>query len=315
MDEKISVIVPVYNVEQYLSKCIESILKQTYKNIEIILVDDGSTDQSGKMCEKFKEKDDRIKVIHKENGGLSDARNVGIEVAGGQYYSFIDGDDYLENDALESMLEAALSTNSEIAICNIMRFYDDGTTSEFYNPANVKETWTDNKRFDSLNQPSVCNKLFDSKIFENIRFPYGKFYEDTYVYHELLYRANSVALTGKTGYWYLSRKNSILGRPIYTDRYFDFVEAVYQRAKFLVDKQVQPYGDEACLSLYAALANAEKNVEESKENKEKFSKARAYYKEMYDYIMRGNGGCNMKQKVRLIMLRYFPQIHSKVYLR
>lgn len=315
MDKKISVVVPVYNVEQYLSKCIESILNQTYRNIEIILVDDGSTDQSGKICEEFKEKDERIKVIHKGNGGLSDARNAGIEVAEGQYYSFVDSDDYLECDALESMLEAVATTNSEIAICNIMRFYDDGTTSEFYNPVNEKEMWEDNKRFDSLKQPSVCNKLFESKIFENIRFPYGKFYEDTYVYHELLYRANSVTLTGKTGYWYLARKDSILGRPTYTDRYFDFVEAVYQRAKFLVDRRVQPYGDEACLSLYAALANAEKNIEKSKENREKISKVRAYYREMYAYIMRQNNEYNMKQKVRLIMLRYFPKIHSKLYLR
>lgn len=136
---KISVIVPVFNVENYLEKCVKSIIEQTYKNLEVILVDDGSTDKSGFLCDELKKQDYRIKVIHKTNGGLSDARNAGIQVSTGKYLSFIDSDDYLERTALEQMMQAILISHSEIAICNIMRFYDDGCTEEFYNPSLIRK--------------------------------------------------------------------------------------------------------------------------------------------------------------------------------
>ena len=285
---KISVIVPVFNVENYLEKCVKSIIEQTYKNLEVILVDDGSTDKSGFLCDELKKQDYRIKVIHKTNGGLSDARNAGIQVSTGKYLSFIDSDDYLERTALEQMMQAILISHSEIAICNIMRFYDDGCTEEFYNPTDNQEVLEGIRRFDTLNQPSVCNKLFDAKLFANISFPYGKFYEDTYVYHELLYKADKVVLTGKTGYWYLSRKGSILGRSQFSNRYFDFIEAVYMRADFLIKRDIQPYGDEAFLSLYAALANAEKNIDH-KLNKDDFKRSKDYYRDILD----GYGACEL----------------------
>ena len=309
---KISVIVPVFNVENYLEKCVKSIIEQTYKNLEVILVDDGSTDKSGFLCDELKKQDYRIKVIHKTNGGLSDARNAGIQVSTGKYLSFIDSDDYLERTALEQMMQAILISHSEIAICNIMRFYDDGCTEEFYNPTDNQEVLEGIRRFDTLNQPSVCNKLFDAKLFENISFPYGKFYEYTYVYHELLYKADKVVLTGKTGYWYLSRKGSILGRSQFSNRYFDFIEAVYMRADFLIKRDIQPYGDEAFLSLYAALANAEKNIDH-KLNKDDFHKVREYYRHVYNKIDYKKARFNIKQIVRIVLLRYFPGIHSKLY--
>lgn len=312
MKEKISVIVPVYNVDNYLEKCIESIVGQTYTNIEIILVDDGSTDMSGMICDKWKKKDSRIKVIHKKNGGLSDARNAGISAATGAFFSFVDSDDYLELNALEHMLAILIVSNSQISMCNMMRFFEDGSQRPFYIPAEQKEKWDGDKRFLSLCQPSVCNKLFKAELFENIRFPLGKYYEDTYVYHELLYKAKSIALTGETGYWYLSRKESILGSVEYTDRYFDFIEAVYNRAKFLVKKKVQPYGNEACLSLYAAMSNAEKNIVLNDANREEYLKARKYYGEVYSYIRRIRE-VSMKKKLRLFVLRYFPKLHSKMY--
>ena len=309
---KISVIVPVFNVESYLEKCVKSIIEQTYKNLEVILVDDGSTDKSGLLCDELKQQDYRIKVIHKTNGGLSDARNEGIRVSTGKYLSFVDSDDYLERTALEQMMQAILISRSEIAICNIMRFYDDGCAEEFYNPTDNQEVLEGMRRFDTLNQPSVCNKLFDAKLFTNISFPFGKFYEDTYIYHELLYKANKVVLTGKTGYWYLSRKGSILGRPQFSNRYFHFIEAVYMRTIFLIKKDIQPFGYEAFLSLYAALANAEKNIDYNL-NKDDFHKARKYYKQACNQIDYKKAEFNIKQIVRIVLLRYFPRIHSKLY--
>ena len=122
MDEKVSIIVPVYNVEKYLDKCIESIVNQTYRNIEIILVDDGSPDKCPEICNEWAKKDDRIKVIHKENGGLSSARNAALEIAQGDYITFVDSDDWIENDMIQSMLTCAAKNDADIVCCG---FYFD----------------------------------------------------------------------------------------------------------------------------------------------------------------------------------------------
>ena len=274
----VSVIVPVYNVERYLKKCVQSIMKQTYKNLEIILIDDGSTDSSRQICDELENCDERIIVIHKKNGGLSDARNAGLDIASGAYYSFIDSE-----------------------------------SSLFYHPVNHEKVLFHEVRFDTLNQPSVCNKLFSSELFQNIRFPKGKYYEDTFIYHELLYRANNVVLTGTDSYWYLERSGSIVGSHEYTVRYFDFIEAIWTRAKFLIDNNVQPYGKEACLSLYAAFSNAEKYIKKSSENIEKFKIAQDQYGFAYKVLTKQNHNIGLKQKLRLIILKYFPILHSRIY--
>lgn len=309
----ISVIVPVYNVEKYLKKCVDSITSQTYKNLEILLVDDGSTDSSGQICNEFEKNDARIKVIHKKNGGLSDARNAGLDRAKGQYYAFIDSDDYIQDNTIEIMLNAIKKNKSEIAVCNMIRFLEEGETLQFYCPTDHEVLYQGKQRYKTLNQPSVCNKLFEAKLFEGIRFPKGKYYEDTFVYHEVLYRANNIVLTGTDSYWYLSREDSIVGQPQYTERYFDFIEAVYKRADFLLKHDVQPYAKEACLSLYAAIANAESNIEENTKTIEKFSIARKQYTLAYNELMKTKNQIGIKQKLRLMLLKYFPKLHVKIY--
>lgn len=254
----ISVIVPVYNVKNYLKKCVDSILSQTYSVLQVILVDDGSTDGSGELCDLLAKCDKRIQVVHKSNGGLSDARNAGIEIAEGKYFSFIDSDDYIEPDMVESLYKLAKSTDCQITISNMKRFFSDGGIETFYEPVNQISVYEADERFETLKQPSVCNKLFLAELFNDIQFPKGKFYEDTFVYHELLYRAERVGLTGKVGYWYLSRKESITGKERYTIRYFDFLEAVSKRMHFLNEKNVKKYGIEACLSYYLAFSSAER---------------------------------------------------------
>ena len=309
----ISVIVPVYNVEKYLKKCVDSITSQTYKNLEIFLVDDGSTDSSGQICNEFEKNDARIKVIHKKNGGLSDARNAGLDRAKGRDYAFIDSDDYIQDNTIEIMLNAIKKNKSEIAVCNMIRFLEEGETVQFYCPTDHEVLYQGNQRYKTLNQPSVCNKLFEAKLFEGIRFPKGKYYEDTFVYHEVLYRANNIVLTGTDSYWYLSREDSIVGQPQYTERYFDFIEAVYKRADFLLKHDVQPYAKEACLSLYAAIANAESNIEENTKTIEKFSIARKQYTLAYNELMKTKNQIGIKQKLRLMLLKYFPKLHVKIY--
>lgn len=308
----ISVIVPVYNVEGYLKKCIESICHQTYENLEIILVDDGSIDGSGFLCDTYAKKDSRFKVIHKTNGGLSDARNTGMEIAAGEWWMFVDSDDYLAPNTAATLLHAAVENRCEIAVCNMVRVYEDGGQEPFYCPVTKPTIWADEQRFETLKQPSVCNKLFYAGLFEGVSFPKGKYYEDTFVYHVLAYRASQIVLTGLSGYYYLSRRESILGQPRFTDKYFDFVEAVHERAMFLLDHGVSHYGEEACLSLYVAVANAEKHITRSEKNSGKIIDIRKWYGEAYAELI----GCNsigMRQKVRLVLLRYAPFVHSLIF--
>ena len=310
--ELVSVIVPVYNVEQYLEKCIESICNQIYWNLEIILVDDGATDCSGAICDAWALKDSRIRVIHKENGGLSDARNAGIEIASGAWYMFVDSDDTITPDTIERLYEAAIAHSCEIAVCNMVRIYDDGATAPFYAPVSELTVWDGLQRFETLKQPSACNKLFLADLFQNVRFPKGKFYEDTFVYHILAHRARRIALTGHDGYYYLSRRESILGQPRYTYRYFDFIEAVYMRMTYLLEHQVDHYAQEACLSLYAAVANGEKYLAKTADNSRKFEQMRHWYQAAYAHLMR-HPDTNIKQKLRLVLLRYCPALHSRIY--
>ncbi len=312
MSEWISVIVPIYNVEKYLDKCIQSIVSQSYENLQIILVDDGATDRSGEISDQWARKDDRIQVIHQENGGLSDARNAGLSVASGKWVSFIDSDDFISADTLERMYTAATENSCDIAVCNMVRIYDDGSTEPFYQPVTDLQILSGDSRYETLCQPSVCNKLFRINLLEGVRFPKGKYYEDTFVYHILAHRAQAIALTGHDGYFYLSRRDSILGQPVYTDRYFDCVEAIYTRVDyFLKEKESGPLCY-SCLSLYAVTSNAEKSITPTSENKERFQKMRQWYHVAYAYLM-SRRDVNLKQKLRLVLLRYAPQLHSKLY--
>lgn len=309
---KVSVIVPIYNVEEYINKCIDSILNQTFKEFELILVDDGSTDNSGNICDTYKSIDDRVRVIHKDNGGLSDARNFGIEAATGEFLYFIDGDDFIHEDTLESMYNSIMKTNSDIAVCNMIRYYGEEDTEKFYNPVEKMKVLNENYRFETLRQPSVCNKMFKSILFKNIKFPLKKYYEDTFVYHELLFKANRVVLTGKDSYYYRSRRGSIISGG-YNKKYFDFIEAVYLRALFLDKNNVHNYADEAYLHLYSSLANAYKNIEiDEPEMKSLLEKSKVRYNEIFKRIITDNH-FSIKQKIRFFILRYYPKLHCKIY--
>ena len=311
-DELISVIGPVYNVERYLETCIESICTQTFSQLEIILVDDGATDHSGAICDAWAQRDDRIRVIHKANGGLSDARNAGMEIASGSWLMFVDSDDAITPDTIGRLYQAAVSQNCDIAVCNMIRTYEDGTIEPFYHPAGELTVWDGQQRFETLKQPSVCNKLFRAALFQDVRFPKGKFYEDTFVYHILAHRANRIALTGHDGYRYLSRRDSILGQPMYTDRYFDFIEAVHNRMTYLLKHRVATYSMEAGLSLYAAVSNGEMWIAKTPANAAKRKQMRRWYREAYASLIIAPD-VSAKQKLRLVLLRYFPALHSRIF--
>lgn len=211
----ISVIVPIYKVEKYLDRCIESITTQTYKNLEIILVDDGSPDNCPHMCDKWGTADPRIRVIHKENGGLSDARNAGMEIAAGRYISFIDSDDWIESEMYERMVRAMNRDKSDIAACSVRMVWEDGSQTQMLiqTPDCVLDRKEAQKALlleDLIKQP-VWYKLYKRECVKNILFEAGRCHEDVYWSYKAIGAAERVSLIAYVGYNYLQRNDSIMG--------------------------------------------------------------------------------------------------------
>ncbi|MBR5638424.1 MAG: glycosyltransferase family 2 protein [Muribaculaceae bacterium] len=211
----VSVIIPIYNVQDYLARCIDSVLAQTYKDLEIILVDDGSHDTSGDICDEYDIKYRHVRVIHKTNGGLSDARNAGLEVAQGHYVTFIDGDDYVHPCFVEALLRTIEQTGAQIAACTWQEL-KDGDTPRDVNIENAKsKTYTKSEAINTvfyqgeLNH-SACSRIFEKQLFDDLRFPEGALYEDLAVIYPLLRKVEKVALLKAPMYYYMHRTGSII---------------------------------------------------------------------------------------------------------
>lgn len=233
---KISIIVPVYNVEKYLDECVNSIINQTYKNIEIILVDDGSKDACGAMCDAYGRSDARIKVVHKQNGGLSSARNAGLDVATGDYIGFIDSDDYISLDMFEDLFKLIASDNADLSMCGIYDLYDDGATARYkagkiYHLDSIEAAKIVMRG--RLNTTIVCNKLYKASIFKQLRFPVGKIMEDDFVILDILLQCTRVVLTTDAKYYYRHREASITTIS-FTEKDLDTIEA-YERNYRIVE--------------------------------------------------------------------------------
>lgn len=219
---KLSVIVPVYNVEQYLRQCLDSILAQTFTDIEIVIVDDGSTDKSGIISDEYAQKDSRIMVIHKKNGGLADARNAGLDVISGDFVSFVDSDDWLRPQMYETLLNYQEITNAEVVACKIHFFSDDNRIDEVWPKIEqnyiycrsdfIDHFFPDVKR--SI-MPSVCNKIFKKSVFETLRFPIGRRYEDAYIQLDIYDLAKKIAVINEPLYEYRKRSGSITAQVSY----------------------------------------------------------------------------------------------------
>ena len=235
MKEKfVSVIVPIYNVESYLKECIESILAQTWKNYEVILVDDGSTDLSGKLCDAYVNENDNVRVIHKENGGLSSARNAGIEVSVGNYVAFVDSDDIIHPDYLKVLVEIAESQEADLVACDFIK----GENCQWIqDPAPQIEIRLGENILRKMNDKDVIvtvawNKLYQRKFFDKygLRYPEGKIHEDMFLTPQVLYHANKMVITNQKLYFYRQRENSIMNTA-FSLKQLDGLEAILFRIK------------------------------------------------------------------------------------
>lgn len=212
MEDLISVVVPVYNVENYLEICLDSIIGQTYKNLDIILIDDGSMDKSGSICDIYAKKDKRIRVFHKENGGLSDARNFGIKEALGKFILFIDSDDFIDKGMIKYLYNLIKRYNSDIGICDCLHYYAEekcsftkGTRINVFTAQQAIEEMFYQKSF----LVSACGKIFRTDYFKNTFFPYGKIFEDSAIMYRIFEKANYIAYSDAKLYAYVHRENSI----------------------------------------------------------------------------------------------------------
>ena len=243
MEKLLSVIIPVYKVEKYISKCIESVIDQTYKNLEIIIVDDGSPDNSGEICEKYARKDSRIQVIHQENQGLSGARNRGLDRATGDYITFVDSDDWIHPNMYEIMMKQFGDSQIEIVVCDYQEVLE-GQEPAKVDICKCSKTIMTEKELDNgylmfekkTRFVVAWNKIYKRSFFDDIRYPVGKIHEDAFTTYKLLNKAKGVLYIDIPLYYYVIRETSIMGEG-FSDKRLLILDALIEEMVFFEIKQ------------------------------------------------------------------------------
>ena len=316
-NELISIIVPVYNVEQYLEKCVDSIINQTYKNLEIILVDDGATDSSSKLCDKLAKIDNRIKVYHKENGGLSDARNYGVERATGDYIGFVDSDDYIDAEMYEKLYEAIKKENVDVAECNLKIIYPNRvelfTEQNYYNVCTKQEYLEEYLKIEKI-FGSACVRLIKSNIAKKLKFPVGKLYEDTYYAYDLINVADSYVIMEAPYYNYLMRENSITNAR-FNPRIFDLIEIVEEFHNIVYENypELEEAADYRKMYAYFSVLNSILLEEEFKNNSF-YPQIVNYFKENHIKLLR-NKYITRNRKLSILLIKININLYRRVLMK
>lgn len=309
--ELISIIIPIYKVEKYLDKCIQSVVAQTYSNLEIILVEDGSPDACPEICDGWVSKDSRIKVIHKKNGGISDTRNVGLEAATGKYIGFVDSDDYIENDMYEKLYLAIKKENASIAMCNLEKIKEDGTIIPLCSPVR-NEVFSGKEGLERILKNgswyyiALWNKLYNRDVLNGITFPVGKIHEDEFAFHKIYYRADKIVSLEDKLYNYLQRQGSIMNGELRV-RHLDAIESMYDRIVFFKEKHLMD-ASEKLLSRFKIIYRTYR----SGISMNSFVKNRNRVKEIDKMFKKGYRMCNDQMNIKDKAICACPLVWVKV---
>lgn len=302
---------PVYNIEKYIKKCILSIIGQTYENLEIILVDDGSVDNSKEICDKYAIEDKRIKVIHKKNGGLSDARNKGIECATGEFITFIDGDDWIEKDTIEMLYNQIIKSDPDIVVYGISIDYEDGKTIKKSPEDSL--VLTNKEALIYLNSyknidVSACNKIFRRNLFDDIKFPYGKKCEDFYIMYKLFDNARKICTIKNTKYHYFQRRNSISRNDNIN---MDYIYASELQMKYISEKypDLKYIGTTSYVFSCITIFNMKIVRKISVDRKNILNEMKKYQKDILS-----NQYLNIKKKLQFLLFVNFNHFYSLVII-
>jgi len=262
-NHKVSVIVPIYNVEPYLDRCVKSIVNQTHKNLEIILVNDGSPDRCPQICDEWQKRDDRIKVIHKTNGGIASARNTGLDNAAGDFISFIDSDDFITDNFIETLYNLCAEYNCDIAQCNFIKVYNDDIIpcAQEDNIRVFSNIEMLHNIYNELYVPTIvpANKLYKKHLFESIRYPTGNTHDDEATIHKVIHRAGKIAVSEKKMYMYYQNSGgAILSK--YNRKRLGYIEALEDRIQYFSDNGLNELRDKTmeryCSSIIVAYINS-----------------------------------------------------------
>lgn len=316
MQDLITLIIPVYMVESYLDRCISSIVRQTYENLEIILVDDGSKDSCPAICDRWARKDKRIRVIHRENGGLSAARNSGIETAQGEYLAFVDSDDFVSEEFIEALYQACKCTGSQIAQCRYEYVDGDVMTKDREEVTEPTEVFSGKEMIkgmswrDGAYNVVAWNKLYHKSVFEGVRYPEGRIHEDEATTHKLFYQAEQVAFVYRYLYGYYTGGTSIT-RDKFSLKRLDWEWAVRNRLTFLEERQeteilipmYKIYMD-GTIDLYYKIKELLQDEQTAKEIKERL---KSTYKELKKY-----GGTPLKTKIGYRIFLISPMLYKRL---
>lgn len=314
--DKISIVIPVYNVEKYLADCLNSVIDQTYKNIEIILVNDGSTDKCPQICDLYAAKDSRIKVIHKENGGLSDARNMGLRTVTGDYAAFIDSDDILSPHFCEIMVNAAQSTGAEIVECGFVRFTEaeeistcSDASTERIKVYQTYEALT-HLMLNSLKQ-MACNKLFKSSVLGTVFFEVGRKHEDEFWTYQIIAKAKLTAKISAPLYFYRQHNASIMGLN-YNQSRLDGLLALEYRIQFMKHHFPELIDLAIKIFCFASLYHYQQILKNRSVDEQKAHRINIIQK--YRNYFRGGKQTtwSFKEKFWLHLFRIFPDLCAKI---